>query len=142
MPAPTRAKTPLSHKLGWKSHDLAELRKEHAQKLDRLISKTMDRFEKELDSIPGRYLAIPIGILIDKRLALDTVPSSTVTQNNTVVINGFSRAEAFAFLNGAQAGKGFSTSDPAPGNLHTNLLQEAIPIPDSAQTPKLSTKTR
>lgn len=116
---------PKEHKLGWKSRDLTELRREHAEKLDLIISRMLDRFRDGLDEIPVRMLAIPIGILMDKRQALDQVPSLSSTQNNTVVINGFSRGDAMAFLTGAKAeakaGDGLHTI----GNANDNAIDLA-----------------
>ncbi len=137
-PDKNQLKAPPIHKLGWKSRDLAELRREHAEKLDRIIAGMLDRFETEMDSIPVRMLAVPIGILIDKRLAMDQGPATNTTTNNTVVINGISRADAMAFLNGSQAGNGFSHGRDAISTVPTVDLDATSSGPNPL---RLSSKT-
>lgn len=140
-PAPERCQT---HKLGRaETRDLTQLRKRQAEDLARVTDKLLARIETQLDSpakIPLGQAVFAFGVLMDKRLLLESGPN-TVTTNNTVVINGFSRADAMAFLSGTKAGNGFSPPNPSIPNPAIDLQPTPSVVVNSPIPPKVATKT-
>lgn len=119
------------------AHDLTAMRAKVGHDLYRVRDKVLQALERMLDRNPDKVtfanLSIAYGILTDKQLLMEQGPVTTT--NNTIVINGLSRAQALGYLRDDAGMNGFlhSRALPEPDN-NSNVME----IPATVQnTPVL-----
>lgn len=119
------------HKLGQAlARDLTEMRAKISSDLYRVRDKMLARLEYMLDNNPDDItfanLSIGYGILTDKQLLLEQGPVSTT--NNTIVINGLSRAQALGFLRDGGDSNGFFTTQAPREPVISAYVDMTLPV--------------